>query len=93
MKKNVMAKIKLNVEMRSGTGFGVWVTVDGKSYQFTQTDSKNITLTPEFYVATVGGHEPTTAKVIISFLQDQNELAKEEYTDPTFFGFIPFEVK
>lgn len=88
-----MAKIQLKVEMRSGTGFGVWITVGEKSYNFTESDTKTLTLDPQFYIATIGGHEPTTATVSIAFIQAGEELAKEEYKDPTFFGFIPFEVK
>jgi len=88
-----MAKIKLNVEMRSGTGFGVWVTVEDKSFHFTASGSRTVTLKPDFYVATIGGYEPTTALVIISFLQGDQTIGLEEYKDPTFFGFIPFDVK
>lgn len=87
-----MAKVKLNVEMRTGTGFGVWVTVDDKSYHFTESGSELLNLAPEFYVATIGGYEPTTASVTISFHQGTHVLALEEYRDPTFFGFIPFIV-
>ena len=88
-----MAKVKLNVEMRSGTGFGVWVTVDEKSFHFKESDSKTINLEPNFYVATVGGFEPTTALVTITFSQGDQVIAQEEYRDPTFFGFISFDVK
>ena len=88
-----MAKVKLSVEMRSGTGFGVWVTVNKKSFNFTESGTQTLNLDPQFYVATVGGHEPTTATVSVSFAQGATELAREEYKDPTFFGFIPFEVK
>ena len=88
-----MARVKLNVEMRSGTGFGVWVTVEDRSFHFTESDSKTLTLKPDFYVATIGGYEPTTASVIISFLQGDQTIALEEYKDPTFFGFISFDVK
>ena len=88
-----MAKVKLNVEMRSGTGFGVWVTVEDKSFHFTESSSRTLTLKPDFYVATIGGYEPTTALVIISFLQGDQTIAVEEYKDATFFGFISFDVK
>lgn len=87
-----MAKIKLDVEMRSGTGFGVWVTINEKSYHFSESDSTTITIDPNVYVATVGGHEPTTSRVKITISQNGTELAKEEYMNPTFFGFIPFTV-
>jgi hypothetical protein len=88
-----MAKIKLTVEMRSGTGFGLWVTVDNKSFHFTESGEKTLTLSPNFYVATIGGYEPTTALVTITFSQGEKILAQEEYKDPTFFGFIALEVK
>ncbi|MCW3075345.1 MAG: hypothetical protein JWP69_2414 [Flaviaesturariibacter sp.] len=87
-----MSKINLKVEMRSGTGFGVWVTVNDQSYNFTKSGARELTLTPQYYVATIGGQEPTSSTVTISFLQDEVELAHEEYKDPTFFGFIPFQV-
>ena len=88
-----MADVILKVQMRKGTGFGVWVTVDGKTSHFTESGEVTLDLVPQYYVATVGGQEPTTATVIISFSQDGTLLAEEEYQDPIFFGFIPFEVK
>lgn len=88
-----MARISLEVEMRNGTGFGVWVTVNEKSFHFTESDKKSFSLDPDFYVATIGGYEPTTSVVTITFLQAGEILAQEVYKDPTFFGFIPFDVK
>jgi hypothetical protein len=87
-----MATVTLKVEMRSGTGFGVWVTVNDQSYNFTKSASAELKLPAQNYVATVGGQEPTSSTVTISFLQDESEIAREEYKDPTFFGFIPFQV-
>ncbi|HEX7844921.1 MAG TPA: hypothetical protein VF476_03910, partial [Chitinophagaceae bacterium] len=74
-----MATITLNVEMRSGTGFGVWVTINNQTFHFTESGSNTITLLSKTYVATVGGHEPTTATVLVSFIQDGDEIAREEY--------------
>ncbi len=51
-----------------------------------------INLLPQFYSATIGGHEPSTSIVTIQFLQDENVKGEQSYATPTFFGFIPFTV-
>ena len=88
-----MADILLNVQMRKGTGFGLWVTIEKNAYHFTESGAVSIELAPNSYVATIGGQEPTTASITISFKQGKELLAEEEYRDPIFFGFISFEVK
>ncbi len=88
-----MAEITLGVEMRKGTGFGVWVTVQNQTWHFSESGEQLLTLDAGSYIATLGGQEPTTATVTISFKQGDDILASETYTDPTFFGFIPFDVK
>ena len=45
-----------------------------------------------YYVATVGGHEPSSAKVKIEFVEGGRVIGQQSFSTPTFFGFIHFIV-
>lgn len=78
--------------MQSGSGFGLFVKVETHNLFFDRSGIQFLDLEPNFYTATIGGHEPSSATVQIEFLQDDNIIGAQSYNTPTFFGFIPFNV-
>jgi hypothetical protein len=87
-----MKRIEVKVQMNDGTGFGIFIKVDNNNLFFDRSGSQFVDLSPNSYISTVGGHEPTNASVAISFLQDGNIKGGQEFSTPVFFGFVPFNV-
>lgn len=87
-----MATVKVKVTMENGTGLGLFVRVDENNLFFSGSGIQTLTLIPQLYIATVGGHEPSTAKVKIEFIEDTAVKGSQSFSTPTFFGFIPFTI-
>ncbi|OLY93999.1 hypothetical protein SAMN05444008_110193 [Cnuella takakiae] len=87
-----MATIQVQATMQSGSGFGVFVRIDNLNLFFDRSGVQEVELEPNFYVATIGGHEPSSATVQIDFIQETITIGSQTYNTPTFFGFIPFTV-
>jgi len=88
-----MAKVKVKVTMSNGTGLGLFIRVDDNNLFFSGSETQTLELTPQSYISTVGGHEPSSANVTIEFIQNTTSIGKQAFATPTFFGFIPFAVK
>lgn len=87
-----MKKVIVRVTMQNGTGFGVFIKIEDQNLFFSQSAQQNVNLRPNFYIATIGGHEPSNATVTIEFIQDDATIAQQSFSTPTFFGFMPFTV-
>ena len=87
-----MATINAQVTMQNGTGMGLFIKVDTNVLHFSGSGAQPMNLAPGDYIATVGGNEPSSANVTVQFLKDGAELAKQSFSTPTFFGFVPFTV-
>ena len=87
-----MASVQVKVTMEDGTGFGLWVKISTTNLNFVQSGTQTVTLSPDDYIATVGGHEPSSSSVTIEFIEAGATLASQSFSSPTFFGYIPFTV-
>jgi hypothetical protein len=87
-----MAKVNVKVTMENGAGMGIFIRIDDQTLFFNRQGTQTVDLDPQFYIATVGGHEPSSAKVKIEFIQDGSVIGSQSFSTPTFFGFIPFTV-
>ena len=87
-----MAQVNVKVTMENGTGMGLFIRIDDQNIFFDRQGTQSIDLDPQFYIATIGGHEPSSAKVKIDFIQNSASIGSQSFSTPTFFGFIPFTV-
>jgi hypothetical protein len=87
-----MAKIQVKVTMANGSGMGLFIRVEENNLFFDRSGVQTLELAPQTYVATVGGHEPSSANVLIEFIEEENIIGGQAFNTPTFFGFIPFDV-
>lgn len=50
-----MANVQIKVTMANGTGLGLFIKVDTNNLFFSGSGTQNLNLTPQQYIATVGG--------------------------------------
>ena len=87
-----MAQVNVKVTMENGSGMGLFIRIDNQNLFFSRQGTQSITLPAQFYIATIGGHEPSTANVKIEFIESGNVIGVQKFSTPTFFGFIPVTV-
>lgn len=87
-----MAKVNVKVTMENGSGMGLFVKVDANNLFFDKSGTQTLDLPLKKYISTIGGHEPSTAKVKIEFIEAGNTIGSQSFSTPIFFGFIPFTV-
>lgn len=87
-----MAQVDVKVTMENGAGMGVFIRIDELNLFFNREETQTVDLDPKYYVATVGGHEPSSAKVKIEFIEGGRVIGQQSFSTPTFFGFIHFIV-
>jgi len=87
-----MPAVQAKVTMQNGTGLGLFIKVEGNVYHFSKSETQTLNLGPGDYISTIGGNEPSTASVIIQFIENGKVLAKQSFSTPVFFGYIPFTV-
>ena len=87
-----MALVNVTVTMSNGTGLGLFIKVDNNVLHFNGSGVQTINLIPQSYIATVGGHEPSSATTVIDFVENGSSIGSQSFSTPTFFGFIPFTV-
>lgn len=87
-----MAQVDVTVTMSNGTGLGLFIKVDSNVLHFIGSGVQTIDLIPQSYIATIGGHEPSSANTTIDFVENGASIGSQSFSTPTFFGFIPFDV-
>ena len=88
-----MSNVKVKVTMRNGSGLGLFIRINDHNLYFNRSGIQELQLTPQYYIATVTGNEPSSANTTIEIIQDESMLTSENYSSPTFWGFLPFTVK
>ncbi len=75
-----------------GAGIGVFIKVGGNLLHFPTSGTESMELTPQYYVATISGAEPSDITVTVDIIENGSVLKSAKFSQTTFWGLMAFKV-